>query len=53
MSTAGRPKNNGLNGLRLHLGRFGLEIKRAVFPELSIVIDFLIEVEKSPSQAVF
>lgn len=50
MSTAGRLKNNGLNGLKLHLG---LEIKRTVFPELSIVIDFLIEVEKFPSLAVF
>ena len=50
MSIVGRPRNNRL---KFHVGRFGLQIRREVFPALSIVIDFLIEVEKSPSLAVF
>lgn len=50
MSITGRPRNNGL---KLHLGRFGLHVKRELFPALIIVIGFPVEVEKSPSLAVF
>lgn len=47
MSIAGRPSHNRL---KLRLERFGLEIKREGFPA---VIDFPVEVEKSPSLGVF
>lgn len=50
MIVAGRPTNDGL---KLLLWRFGLEIKKEIFPALSIVMDLQIEVEKSPSVAVF
>lgn len=50
MSIAERPSNNRLKS---RLERFGLEIKREVFPALNAVIDFPAEVEKSPSLGVF
>lgn len=50
MTIAGRPRNDGL---KLPLWRFRLEIKREIFSALSIVMDFLIEVEKTHSPAVF